>query len=136
MLNRKGFTIVELMVVILIVSIIAAVAIPIMRGRVDAAKWSEGRAMAGDIDKALRTYYAEEKKDGVANPTLKQLGFAAGDLTGTYFSDADFVWIGSYDDTRTPPVEFEITVKPITQDDRPSNPSQYTLDHLGVWETP
>ena len=136
MLNRKGFTLVELMVVILVVSILAAVAIPIMRGRVDAAKWSEGRAMAGTIGDALRTYYDDKEKDGVANPTLKQLGFSAGDLTGSYFSDADFGWIGSYDDTRTPPIEFEITVNPITQDDRPSNPSQYTLNHLGVWDTP
>lgn len=136
MLNRKGFTIVELMVVILVISIIAAVAIPIMRGRIDAAKWSEGRAMAGKIDKALRAYYEDEQEDGVANPTLKQLGFSAGDLTGIYFSDSDFRWTGSYDDTKTPPIEFEIMVKPITQDDRPTNPSQYTLNHMGVWETP
>jgi general secretion pathway protein G len=42
MSKAKGFTLVELMVVILIVSILAAVAIPILRGRIDAAKWSEG----------------------------------------------------------------------------------------------
>ena len=47
MLRKKGFTLIELLVVILIVSILAAVAIPIMRGRVDAAKWSEGKVMAG-----------------------------------------------------------------------------------------
>ena len=45
--ERKGFTLIELMVVILIVGILAAVAIPIMRGRIDSAKWSEGKAMMG-----------------------------------------------------------------------------------------
>ena len=43
----KGFTLVELMVVILIVSILAAVAIPILSGRIDAAKWSEGKVNDG-----------------------------------------------------------------------------------------
>lgn len=97
MLSRKGFTLVELMVVILIVAILAAVAIPIMRGRIDEAKWSEGKAIMGTIATALRTYVAGTHQDmDLSLLTLANLGFEAGDLTGTYFVDANFSWIGSY----------------------------------------
>jgi len=58
-MRRKGFTLIELMVVILIVAILAAVAIPILTARIDAAKWSEGKAMMGTIATAIRAYYAE-----------------------------------------------------------------------------
>jgi prepilin-type N-terminal cleavage/methylation domain-containing protein len=94
--ERKGFTLIELMVVILIVGILAAVAVPILRGRIDQAKWSEGGATAGAIKTAVRAYYAE-------NPTVAgawaaqavsgvstTLGFTAGDLTGRYFAVANF----------------------------------------------
>ena len=106
-MSKKGFTLVELMVVILIVAILAAVAIPIMRGRVDAAKWSEGKAMMGTIATALRAYVAEVDKNignladlGVATTTLFQdsLGFRENDLDGTYFTQKDFqILDGSYD---------------------------------------
>ncbi len=58
--SRKGFTLIELMVVILIVGILAAVAVPIMRGRIDSAKWSEGNASAGAIRTSIRAYIAEK----------------------------------------------------------------------------
>ena len=57
--SRKGFTLVELMVVILIVSILAGVAIPLMQGRINSAKWSEANAAAGTIRTAIRAYFAE-----------------------------------------------------------------------------
>ncbi len=59
MLQRKGFTLVELMVVVLIVGILAAVSIPLLSGRIDSSKWSEGNAGAGTIRTAVRAYYAE-----------------------------------------------------------------------------
>ena len=130
MKRRKGFTLIELMVVILIVGILAAVAIPILRGRIDAAKWSEGKAMMGSIGTAIRAYHAEKGPTGAAPTTLSiaptGLGFATGDLDGTYFRDADF----SFSVTAMDPLTFTITCTPGSTT---LNPTSYVLSQAGVW---
>jgi prepilin-type N-terminal cleavage/methylation domain-containing protein len=132
---RKGFTLIELMVVILIVSILAAVSIPIMRGRIDAAKWSEGRAMMGTIATALRAYGAEKgpEPDGDWPPTLTQLGFQTGDLEGTYFTLTSASWASAAYPSGGD-LTYTITVAAPTGINTPSN---ITLDEDGEWvETP
>ena len=143
MKKRKGFTLIELMVVILIVGILAAVAIPIMRGRIDAAKWSEGRAGAGSIRTAARAFCAEKGPDwgGTwANVTLANLGFnitaaaESGDLDGKYFSDEAYAVAFTAYDTYT------VTVTPgssLNRTEKPTTPSVITLNQAGTWvETP
>ena len=76
---------VELMVVVLIVGILASVAVPMMTGRVDSAKWTEGRAGMGTIASPLRAY-AAEKGAFTSAPTLREIGLTNNDLDGTYFS--------------------------------------------------
>ena len=96
--KRKGFTLIELMVVILIVSILAGVAIPLMQGRIDSAKWSEANATAGTIRTAVRAYFAEDPTacgDLATNSlddedTRNALGFTEADLTGTYFGPSNY----------------------------------------------
>ena len=90
MRSARAFTMVELMVVVLIVGILAAVAVPLMSGRVDSAKWSEGKAAMGTIASCLRAYAAE--KGGFASaPTLAEIGLSDNDLDGTYFSHQAYV---------------------------------------------
>ncbi|MFZ2148048.1 MAG: type II secretion system protein [Sedimentisphaerales bacterium] len=128
--DRSGFTLVELMTVIMIVAILVAVVVPLMRGRIDAAKWSEGRAMMGTIATALRAYGAEKGDAGTWPPTLTQLGFVAGDLTGTYFDDANFTWSADYDSTVTPSLTYTISCTPVRTT---LVPGTVTLSHLGFW---
>lgn len=136
MKSRKGFTLIELMVVVLIVGILAAVAIPILRGRIDSAKWSEGKAMIGSIATAIRAYQAEKGPTG-ADPTAivgtgtTELGFLAADLTGTYFVDTDFV-LTSVD---MDPLAFVITAT-ASVTGGPTYPPRVAMDQAGVWTTP
>ena len=121
-----AFTLVELMVVILIVAILAAVALPVARGRVDAAKWSEGKAIMGSIATSIRAWCAEKGVGYATAPSdFGELGFATGDLTGTYFTDADFEFT-VVAPVVTPP-QFTVTCTPGSRANAPTNPLSYTL---------
>ena len=127
MRNDRGFTLIELMVVILIVGILAAVAIPLMRGRIDSAKWSEGKAIAGSIRTAARAYIFEMGNGHTfAGTSLTQLGFATGDLTGRYFVDGDYGIV--FQDN---PPTYTITVTSRQTGEAPQVPRQITLTQDG-----
>ncbi|MBN1805759.1 MAG: type II secretion system protein [Sedimentisphaerales bacterium] len=93
---RSGFTMIELMVVILCVGVLVSVTVPIIRGRMEQAKWSEGAGMAGAIKTAVRAYFVSEPGAATAlagslvSDVEAVLGFRAGDLTGRYFTSAQF----------------------------------------------
>lgn len=94
-MKQKAFTLIELMVVILIVGILAAASVPLMRGRIDSAKWSEANATAGTIRAAARVLFVEKGASAVPTGQLDAakmatLGFQPGDLNGTYFVFSDY----------------------------------------------
>jgi prepilin-type N-terminal cleavage/methylation domain-containing protein len=136
MKSKKGFTLIELMVVILIVGILAAVAIPIMRGRVDSAKWSEGKAGMGTVATALRAYAAERGALGTYPPTLAELGFIASDLHGTYFTIANYSIPACAFVANADP-ELTFTIRCTNAGTGITSPTQIDLSQAGVWtETP
>jgi len=83
---KEGFTLIELMIVVVIVAILAALVIPLLLSRVEKAKYSEGKAIASQVATAVRVYAVEAD---VVNPTpnlVDDLGFRINELDAKYFS--------------------------------------------------
>jgi type II secretory pathway pseudopilin PulG len=119
------------MVTVLIVAILAAVAIPRFRGRVDAAKWSEGKGVMGSVATAIRVYIAMNERNFKAVPTLSELGIEPRVLDGTYFKGGnsgtgDFSWVIN----SAAPLDFLITA---TAPEGITTPSEVTLNASGQW---
>ncbi|MBN1975634.1 MAG: prepilin-type N-terminal cleavage/methylation domain-containing protein [Sedimentisphaerales bacterium] len=112
MKSRKGFTLIELMVVIVIVAVLAAIVVPLLISRIERAKRSEGKAIAGQIATAVRAYAAEYEGDATfsATPDLEDdLGFRLNELDGKYFQQSGTTVTG-VDVTDEGQVSYEITV--------------------------
>lgn len=70
---QKGFTLIELMIVIAIIGILAAIALPAYQDYTKRSRVSEGLSLAGGVKSALTEYYAsnnewpeDNEKAGVA----------------------------------------------------------------------
>ena len=60
--NKKGFTLIELVVVMVIVGILSAISVPVYRGYVEKAIMAEGNMLLGAIAKAELAYYVQHKR--------------------------------------------------------------------------
>ena len=139
MRKRKGFTLIELMVVVLIVAVLAAVLIPLMTARLESARWSEGKAGAGTIASAVRAMAAEYGSESGALPTNISDYVNAQDMMGKYF-DID-CYSFTADPTLTPTGTYPVTYT--IQVSAPSGTSPgaglswsetgWTLTHVGTW---
>ena len=145
MRSRKGFTLVELMVVVLIVGILAAVALPLMSGRINSARWSEANAAAGTIATGIRAYVAEKGStyasysgDLVGGVAVfgTPLGISASDLQGTYFANTCYAITSvTVPGAGGRAVDFVITVTPAAgSSGTAATGAAKTLNQNGLWQ--
>lgn len=98
--GKAGFTLIELMIVIIIVGVLAAAAVPIYTGFVKRAYLTEAKAVVGAIRAAQLVYLAEYGDwlwpDDLASPdTAGKLTTLGVDITmNTWFNDPDLItWV-------------------------------------------
>lgn len=137
MKRQKGYSFVEVLVTILIVVVLASIAIPIMRSRIDAAKWTEGRTMAGSIASAINIWSqgwaATDGSDGSWDQTTlgpdgpEYLGFQADDLDGRHFDINNFSWQVNYDG-----VTLTYVIR-VSSGEGIWRPKVMKLDETGTW---
>lgn len=83
--SKKGFTIVELLIVIAVIAILAAITIVAYNGIQARAQYTQHVAQIDEIGKAIRLYRAEggSMKDGVAGASGSWYGGSASVYAGT-----------------------------------------------------
>ncbi len=98
--NQNGFSLVELMIVIVIIGVLAAVAVPVYSNNVKKARMSEADASLGAIRTELRLYYGANGEYPTAATAEAVVGASwndikSGELTGQYFADASFTYLSA-----------------------------------------
>ena len=86
---QKGFTLIELMIVIAIIGILAAIAIPAYQNYTIRAQVSEGLSLAGGIETAFDECYANKGTAAGGCATLKDIGID-NSISGTYVASMSY----------------------------------------------
>ncbi|MCX5692270.1 MAG: type IV pilin protein [Candidatus Omnitrophica bacterium] len=60
-MNCKGFTLVEVLIVVIIIGILSSIGLPQFAASIEKAKGGEARAYLGHIQTAEKIYYAEKE---------------------------------------------------------------------------
>ena len=80
-MKRHGFTLVEVLIVVIIIGILAAIGIPQFAASIEKAKGGEARAGLGHIQTAEKIYFAEKEQ---YTPTIANLDIVLNERYWTF----------------------------------------------------
>jgi len=89
---QKGFTLIELMIVVAIIGILAAIAIPAYQDYTIRSQVTEGLNLAASVKASVAEYYAQ---NGVWPPTLTELGMDPANPPSGKYVDQVLVDVGT-----------------------------------------
>lgn len=58
-MNKRGFTLIEMIIIVIVVGILSFISVPLYKGHVEKAKLTEGYALLGALREAQLKYYVE-----------------------------------------------------------------------------
>ena len=96
--KNKGFTLVELVVVMVIIGILATIAVPMYSGYVQRSRAQEGVALAGSVASAQKVWYAEHREFRPVGLTYFDRMLGVDGRGNTHFQEYEVTTSGVGDD--------------------------------------